>query len=372
MDDNAAIPGAPFVRPILGRGKHFDFDAGDFVQSYARGVSADGSVVVGNVHVTDDCASFAFRWSAGVSEHIGSLGGRFCRAYALSADSSVIVGSSLDPWGDWRAFRCEHGRMADLGSLGGGSSCAMGVSGDGLVAVGQSMVSCNGAAHAFHWFGGYMLDLGTFGGSNSAAMAVSADGLSVVGWANTVGDTASHAFLWAGENLIDLGTLGGTDSYANAVSGDGSAAVGQSRVADNGPYHAFLWSGGSMVDLGTLGGSASIAYGVSGDGSVVVGKSQIAGDTVWKAFRWTKEGGMQTLAQWLSSVGGACEDWSLTEARATNHDGSVVVGHGWLNGAGDQAFVARGESAARSECAAEPPICRRSRNVVVDDAFPFG
>lgn len=73
--------------------------------SFANGVSADGSVIVGESHITGDSARHAFKY----------------------------VGST----------------MTDLGTLGGTNSFAYGVSGNGLVIVGSSDVTNNTATHAF-------------------------------------------------------------------------------------------------------------------------------------------------------------------------------------------------------------------------------
>src|SRR5262249_15157185 len=97
-------------------------------------------------------------------------------------DGSVVVGSSYSTMGR-QAFRwTQGGGMAGLGFLSGGSdSLATGVSADGSVVVGTSN-DATFASFAFRWTqGSGMVNLGTTpGGAGAAASDVSADGQVVV------------------------------------------------------------------------------------------------------------------------------------------------------------------------------------------------
>ncbi len=159
-------------------------------------VSADGAVVVGSVNTP---FSEAFRWENGVMTNLGFLPGRlFSRALGVSADGSVVVGSSAGGLAGEEAFRWENGVMVSLGSLGcpqcipSGqiSSEAHAVSADGSVVVGSSFGEpfIWDAAHGMRRLDdvfGFGLDLSgwTFccndfvGGSTT----ISADGLTIVG-----------------------------------------------------------------------------------------------------------------------------------------------------------------------------------------------
>jgi probable HAF family extracellular repeat protein len=64
------------------------------IHSYARGVSADGSVIVGYSHITGNSAYRAFKYVGGAMTSLGTLGGTHSFANGVSADGSVIVGSS--------------------------------------------------------------------------------------------------------------------------------------------------------------------------------------------------------------------------------------------------------------------------------------
>lgn len=90
------------------------------VASYAYGVSADGNTIVGEIGVNQN-PSPAFRWTpAAGPQSIGvPPGGVFARAWATSADGSVVVGygNASGPECDsqlgtcWSSFRWENGTM---------------------------------------------------------------------------------------------------------------------------------------------------------------------------------------------------------------------------------------------------------------------
>ena len=142
------------------------------VFSQAWGLSADGSVIVGDSD-TSGGDRHAFKYLGSAMTDLGTLGGAYSYARAVSANGSVIVGGSetagapvlqLGPSGyqllpPRHAFKYVGTTMIDIGTLGGTSSQADGVSADGSVIVGSSNISGDTAVHAFAYTLGKMIDL---------------------------------------------------------------------------------------------------------------------------------------------------------------------------------------------------------------------
>jgi probable HAF family extracellular repeat protein len=168
--------------------------------SSASGVSADGQTVVGVASVKGIDIPFAWSDAKGL-RFLGDLKGGMTGgvAYAVNADASVIVGGSMssrsDPKYAYEAFRwTAWNGMQPLGDLPTGdfSSEARAVSADGSVVVGLSGVFPSPRTAAFIWtetdgmrdlrdvlVADYNLDL--TGWELSSAQAISADGRTIVG-----------------------------------------------------------------------------------------------------------------------------------------------------------------------------------------------
>jgi uncharacterized membrane protein len=213
------------------------------LESWAQGVSADGSVIVGQSFGDD---SLAFRWTQ-AGGMVALPGSSNSAAYGISADGSVIVGTA-----DGQAYLWTDSGAMGLGDLPGGlfSSGAIEVSADGTTVVGSSH---SGFDQAFVWTSaGGMVGLGDLPGgiARSIALAVSGDGSLVAGTSRTaVGD---EAFLWTAsggmrrlEDVLvqDFGLteltpwiLEGIDD----ISPDGRWLAGYGRRTQFGRTEAFL------------------------------------------------------------------------------------------------------------------------------------
>src|ERR1017187_8396064 len=298
------------------------------------GVSGDGSVVVGTGGIQPYEGGNlyqAFRWTAG-SGMVGLGGDNFSFASGVSGDGSVVVGTSgystsgyVGPIGS-QAFRWTAGSgMVVLGYLPGGTySAPNGISADGSVIVGSS--SSAFGSQAFRWTAGSGMVGWAYvpGGTYSSANGISADGSVIVG--SSYSPSGNQAFRWtAGSGMVGLGYLpGSTNSSANGVSADGSVVVGTSSSTSG--EQAFRWTAGSgMVGLGYLPGTTnSGAAAVSGDGSVVVGTSYTASGN--QAFRWTAGSGMQSLRDVLVTNGLNLDPADVQIASGISADGNTIVG----------------------------------------------
>jgi probable HAF family extracellular repeat protein len=202
---------------------------GDNFNYNTIGVSADGSVVVGTSgfepYEGGDTYR-AFRWTAGSG--MVSLGvSHNSFASGVSGDGSVIVGNN---------FRWTAGTgMVGLGYLPGATnSSANGVSADGSVIVGTS------GSQAFRWTAGSgMVGLGYLpGGNSSSATAVRGDGSIVVG-----NGGYGEAFRWTAgsgmQNLRDVLVMNGLNLdpafwlTASGISADGNTIVGSHLYSDS-------------------------------------------------------------------------------------------------------------------------------------------
>ena len=197
--------------------------------SSATAVSLDGSVIIGN-------SGLPFRWQDGVLSELDIPGG----VSAMSADTYVIVGRAyLGTLPGYEAFRWEGGELVGLGTLephgqpGTVFSSASAVSADGSVVVGSSNAFPS-PPEAFRWENGVMLGLGRLEGNRSDAIAVSADGSIVIG--NSSG--RDRTFIWNAtdgmqslqhvlEEFVgdDLAGWGLTD--VGGISADGRTIVGR-------------------------------------------------------------------------------------------------------------------------------------------------
>lgn len=281
--------------------------------SGATAVSADGSKIVGYSTKVGPIGEpeFAFIYQNGAITELnfGDVSGSV--AFDISSDGNVIVGSRVLNGDDLqRAVRYQDGIAANIEALPDDEgSSAWGISGDGNVIVGSKNID------AFKYSNGAITNIGNGGFEESAiAFDSSNDGSIIVGRSNINEALDQRAFKYDG-TIHYLGTLGGLNSGAYAISNDGSIIVGFADNADD-FARAAKFTNNTITDLGTLGGDQSVAHGISGDGSIIVGAADIAGNLARRAFK--HQNGIMTD---LGTLGG-----TNSVALAISADGKVVVG----------------------------------------------
>jgi probable HAF family extracellular repeat protein len=190
-----------------------DFPGGEF-RSEGRGISSDGTTIVGTGTTGYDIPCRSVGGAAFVSLNIPGTGGS---ALAVSPDGSVIVGYRDIPGQDgYQAFRWTQASGAVFfGDFPGGgfndwpASYAHGVSADGEVVVGSGMSTEGGRVFVWTSAGG-LQDLGDI---------LRAHGIDLSAWAELINATDHSADIWA------------------TISADGTSIVGVAR--HNGNREAF-------------------------------------------------------------------------------------------------------------------------------------
>ena len=338
-------------------------------ESYATGVSGDGSTVVGAAYDPNSGAGgvggfVAIRWhpDSGL-ESLGTLpDSDDSSAYGASFDGTVLSGNvcgydcqTTQPF-RWLA---PDGPLEGLGTMPNSSyTFGYGVSDDGSTIVGYGVETGSYDVYPIRWreeTGVVTLDRFPNGGT-AIVHTASLDGsrLAGRGWD---ADGHEQAARWLDDGSIEgLGFLPDPGpilwSRGRGITPDGSVVVGTAHGADGlggYTYQGFRWTEtGGMVGLGVTGPHGNLgttaAMDVSANGSVIVGAwgGQLGIGDGSQAAIWHAGIGWQDLATWLITEHDleVVEDWTLIEALGISNDGSVIVGWG-LNRSGlVEGFVA--------------------------------
>lgn len=204
--------GSVFDRPFryeIGKG-WLDLDTFGGVVGRATDVSDDGDVICGYAQ-DQSLRDTAFFWTKKTDKVAISLGGNESWADHISADGKFIIGEADTPGGATEAYRYDVDRrktkrLGSLSNLFPGQTDATLVSMDGNVVVGTS-VDEFGNTHAFRWterkgmndLGA--LDLGGVPNRDSYPTCISGKGDYVAGWAQNptysgLGLDEREGFIW--------------------------------------------------------------------------------------------------------------------------------------------------------------------------------
>lgn len=282
---------------------------GGLFRSSANDISGDGTVVVGNAQTESGIE--AFRWTKGTGlVGLGQLPGyEYSYANSISADGRVIVGLvGSEDYRRTQSFRwTEETGMVGLGFIGEPPTrnSAWSVSADGSVIVGSTISTPGGEAFIWTEETG-MVGLGVFGGMyrGSNGYGVSRNGRFVVG--RTTTDEADEGFIWSlatGMKTLGAFPSGATSSSGGDVSDDGATIVGHSRADDRwiratiwGETRGLRWLEDDLSDRGLnlTGWRLTSARSLSPDGNVIAG---------W-GHRTTPEMGREYLG-WVATLEGS-------------------------------------------------------------------
>jgi len=214
--------------------------------SQAFGINDVGQVVAMSFDLGETNVHGLLRYSSVVTD-LGPLAPRGLNSFGDIAgywSTSTAAIALVD-----HAARWQTGTLTDLGTLGGSFSYAAALSNWGQV-VGWSYTSGDSVIRATLWQNGVVRDLGTLGGPSSQAYDISRESGHVVGVADTSAGIP-HAFLFRVDatgavlSRTNLGELGGGSSYAYGVNN-------LSQVVGTSDGRAFRWESGVMTDLNTL------------------------------------------------------------------------------------------------------------------------
>jgi hypothetical protein len=302
--------------------------------TYANGITADGSVIVGYTYDSNG-AQHATRWVQGVPAILFPGGFGFdliSIAQGVSADGLSACGLHAPTLIEQKAF---------IWSVSGGEqqfatrSAVAALNGDGSIGAGYVVHGRGEPRRAAIWASGsqnFIDSPGTI--VTSDARAISHDGSIVVGQA-VFNSSLVRAFRWTsagGMQNIGSPDFNDFNSHADGITPDGSVIVG--AMGGSNSLHPARWTAAAgwqylAAPIGITGGTA---YAVSADGDTIVGTFE------GRAFIWHSSSGMQDLKTVLGAAVPA--DWTLTEARAITPDGRTLIGNGTRSGGIGGAWIA--------------------------------
>jgi probable HAF family extracellular repeat protein len=293
-------------------------------------ISRDGKTIVGTVPDSGGIYHAAI-WQGGknwkiLGEFSGAVsgeGGAVSVALGVSADGSVIVGQAYVSLSKSVAFRWDPANgMVNLGTFDEGvnsDSSSLAISADGGVVIGWDYKQ------------GFIPPGPGGAAENGRRGAIWLDGK----------ERLLHPFGWAGEawatnnnGSIIVGQFHPLDaSETNGITGGASTYL---WTAWNGNFED-LGAVQAPIGGGALGNYVSQPYAVSDDGSVIGGDTGVSQKF---AMIWTRATGMMYVTDFLTMNGVTDQNSWVTLSRTVyiSPDGRVVVGYGALPPSGTSPF----------------------------------
>jgi len=300
--------------------------------TYASGISADGSIVIGNYYSPQTQGNGGgFYWTTDTGTvNIGANG-----VAGISADGTTIVGRANDAMGHENAAIWQGGTDWQLLGSFGSAPCdnllseAYAVTGDGSAIVGLGWDGCS-HAHGFRWDAMTgMADLGSVVATRaSRANAVSADGSTIVGWSDQATGFRQGA-RWVDGAWQWLDNEYGPVGEALGVNASGSIIVGYSC----GPLGQWAWYWTEETGVNCINGTIAepdrtYMYALSDDGSVIGGWVRPDFGPYTEAVLWFNLEPVNLRQYLLDNGVSEVQSWTLSSVTAVSADGSVVAGTG--------------------------------------------
>lgn len=219
---------------------------------FAAGVNEAGVVAGTFRYDAQTGAMEGFRWQAGKTVALGTLGGMGSQVSQINRDG-IIVGWAQRADGMQRAVVWKNDEIVDLGSLGGGflaCSVAYGINASGTI-VGESCIDAGTNHPVVFRSPGVIEDLGTLGGNFGVALGINDAGV-IVGY-STLGfsGVGSHGFVYQDGRMIDAGAVPGLPfSQLGAINGKG-VAVG-TAFNSGGAQRGIIHASGRTLDVNAL------------------------------------------------------------------------------------------------------------------------
>jgi uncharacterized membrane protein len=301
---------------------------------YVRGVSGDGSIVIGVSGTYPD--EHAFYWTAATGTVALEPDDLTSYAVAISADGSTIVGTV-----DNAGVRWVNGVVESLeGTEEYPLVLPTSVAADGATIAGRALPPQGPFGIPIRWTENGITDLGelTPDAYPNIAHGISDDAMVIVGLCEP------QAFRWTeASGMVGLGFLPGFSDFsiATCVCGDGSVIGGQADIGFVDGYAATYWTESTgWVRIPTIISSASIAdavHGITADASIMVGLNTGFDPFERQVFIWDAMNGPRPLQEALENDYGVdFLGWQLAgldppfenegDVMGIAADGSAIVG----------------------------------------------
>ncbi len=312
-------------------------------------ISADGSVVAGNM--INDTSYETFRWTEstgvvrlgratvpvlgrGAGTPDVSYDGTRVSATVLSSDNTQLT---FGLWTDGIGWQVEDAipMGPEAASVDQSIASTWGLSGDGTTVTGFYWTN-NARAYPATWSpAGGAVPLERPGPLDSCRVNDSNyDGTVVGGWSEHA-DGSWLPTVWNNGVMTVLDPTPAGVNMVNAVSADGETLVGSTYSAERGHQVSTIWNwdgaAWNATQLDVLPGTAFLtglceASGVSDDGDLVVGYNRFQFGPNSDGFVWTPGGGVRNVYDVLSDGGYELPpSWDILDATAVSADGSSFL-----------------------------------------------